>query len=106
MLSDLYETNRETLVDHLKITGIAAPELIGVDWRLDYAIRSKHGGKGHLPIFFVNLKLKERGLVKDFDMICTQEELEDMLSKVKDAVKQTERILQVGTSTSVEEDRS
>ena len=98
MLRDLYESNKDTLVQHLERTGIGAPELIGVDWRLDYAIRSKHGGRGNLPMFFVNLKLKDRGLVRDIEMVCNQEELEDMLAKVKDAVKQTERILQASST--------
>lgn len=100
MLRSLYESNKDTIVNHLEVTGIALPELIGVDWRLDYAIRSKHGGRGHIPMFFVNLKLKDRGLIRDVEMLCTQEELEDMLSKVKDAVKQTERILSAGPSSS------
>ena len=100
MLRGLYESNKDTIINHLEVTGIALPELIGVDWRLDYGIRSKHGGRGNLPMFFVNLKLKDRGLVRDVEMICSQEELEDMLSKVKDAVKQTERLLSAGQSSS------
>jgi hypothetical protein len=46
-----------------------------------------------VPIFFVNLKLKERGIVRDVELIASQEELLDLVAKVRDAVKQTERIL-------------
>ena len=66
---------------------------MGVNWRLDYAIRSKHGGRGNVPVFFLNLKLKDRGVIRDVEVVASQEELQDMLSKVRDAVKQTERIL-------------
>ena len=95
-LADMYEQNKEPLVSHLDSIGISAPQLVGVDWRLDYAIRSKHGGRGNMPVFFVNLKLKDRGITRDVELIASQEELLDMLAKVRDAVKQTDRILTAG----------
>ena len=62
--------------------GINAPAIIGVDWRLDYSIRSKNAGRENVPLFFVSLKVKDRGLIRDVNMIATLEELQDMLSKV------------------------
>jgi len=47
----------------------------------------------------VNLLLKEKGIVRDVELIASQEELQDMLSKVRDAVKQTERILKTPNTT-------
>lgn len=94
--------------------GIAAPTIIGVDWRLDYSIKSKNAGRENASMFFVSLKIKDRGVVREINMIASIEELQDMLSKVKtlissfasqpnltdfayfqvrDAVKQTERVL-------------
>jgi hypothetical protein len=73
--------------------------LVAVDWRLDYSIRSKHAGRSNIPLFFVNLLLKEKGIVRDVELIASQEELQDMLSKVRDAVKQTERILKTPNTT-------
>ena len=100
MLKEMYEQNRGPLLEHIEMTGISAPQLVGVDWRLDYGIRSKHGGRGNIPIFFVTLKLKDRGIIRDVDLIASQEELQDMLAKVRDAVKQTERVLNTTTSDS------
>ena len=52
------------------------------DHTFTYIFRSKHGGRGNLPIFFVNLKLKDRGLIRDVEMIASQEELEVSLDGV------------------------
>jgi len=71
--------------------GIAAPTIVGVDWRIDYAIRSKTIGKINAPMFFVSLKINDRGLLRYITMTATSEELQDLLSKVKDAVKQADR---------------
>ena len=73
--------------------GIAAPTIIGIDWRLDYSIKSKNAGRENVSMFYVSLKVKDRGVISEINMIASIEELQDLLSKVKDAVKQTERVL-------------
>lgn len=98
-LIELYDTHSTPLINHMELTGIASPEIVGIEWRLDYSCRSKHGGKINLPLFFVTLKIKEgNGDSKDVNIIATREELLDMLSKVKDAVKQVERVLNMNDS--------
>ena len=42
-------------------------------------------------MFFVSLKIYDRGLYRYITMTATSEELQDLLSKVKDAVKQADR---------------
>eukprot|EP01038_Epipyxis_sp_PR26KG_P009213 gene9213-12424_t len=93
IISGLYEQHTSTIIEHIEDTGIAAPEIIGIDWRLDYSIRSKNAGRENLPMFFIALKVKDRGIIRDIDMIATLEELQDLLSKVRDAVKQADRIV-------------
>ena len=39
MLKEMYEANKIVLIEHLEVTGISSPQLVAVDWRLDYAIR-------------------------------------------------------------------
>ena len=73
--------------------GISAPTIVGVDWRIDYAIRSKNIGKINAPMFYVSLKVNDRGLLRYITMTATSEELQDLLSKVKDAVKQVDRVI-------------
>ena len=69
---------------------------------MDYSVRSKHGGQDNTPLFLLCLKLKEPNNsdeIRNVEIIATQDELQDMLAKVKDAVKQVERIVVSNTST-------
>lgn len=56
-----------------------------MDWRLDYSIRSKHGGRKNAAMYFVVLKVKDRGLPREIQMMASYEDLQDMLAKVIDA---------------------
>jgi len=67
----------------MSLAGIAAPTIIGVDWRLDYSIKSKNAGRENASMFFVSLKVKDRGVVREINMIASIEELQDLLSKVR-----------------------
>ena len=82
LICELYEQHSGTLIAHMEVSGIAFPELIGIDWRLDYSIRSKHGGRKNTAMYFVVLKVKDRGLPREIQMMATYEDLQDMLAKV------------------------
>ncbi len=92
-LTAVYEQHNDVLIEQLSQIGISFPAIVGIDWRLDYSVRSKHGGRENTPLFMVSLQVKDRGIIRYVDMIATQEELQDLLAKVKDAVKQVERVL-------------
>ena len=84
--------------------GISSPALVGMDWRLDYAVRSKTAGRSISPLFFVTLMVKDRGILRNIEMVATAEQMQDLLAKVRDAVKQTDRLLNnnnTGTSESI-----
>ena len=101
----LYDVNYSELRGLLARTGFNFPHIVGVDWRMDYCIKSDtlaHIGK---PVYFVslqtekNLKLPEVGDVdvvestkEQVEFTCNLEELQDLVSKMKDAVKQMERV--------------
>lgn len=75
------------------IVGISAPQLVDVDWRLDYHVRSKLGGKENKPVYFLVLKVREHGLIRDIQMMASLEDVQDLAGKVKDALKQVDRVL-------------
>ena len=83
---DLYGSHGDTIVTHLESTGIASPALVDISWRLDYSVRSKHGGRENLPMYFVTLKVKDRGIVRDIEIIASLEELQDLHGRVREAV--------------------
>jgi len=92
IISDLYNQHQQSIIEHLEKIGISHPTIVGIDWRLDYGVRSKHSGKVNNHNYLVCLRVKEGGLPRDIDFIASPEDLQDMLSKVKDAIKQTERV--------------
>ena len=75
----------------LLCVGIAAPTIVGVDWRLDYSIKSKNAGRENATMFFVSLKVKDRGVVREINMIASIEELQDLLAKVHLSLLKTAR---------------
>ena len=94
---------------HSSFLGFNFPHIVGVDWRMDYCIKTDtlaHVGK---PLYFLsfqtenNLKLPEGegkgegeegvgGAGGQVDLTCNLEELQDLVSKLKDATRQMERI--------------
>ena len=93
ILVDLYKQHQTILITHMEATGIAAPAIVGLDWRLDYSVRSKHGGRENAPMFFVTLNVMDRGVVREVDMIASQEEMKDLLSRVKEAVRAVGKVV-------------
>ena len=56
---------------------------MGVDWRLDYRVRSSGTGENQ-PVFLVRLRLKdERGRETVEEMECSLAGMKDLLYKVK-----------------------
>ena len=98
----------------------AFPRIVGVDWRLDYEIRSSVVERIDEPRFLVSLKTSRgvgsaevrfappcmglRGPVRpptlaivrqdsDVKFTCSVNEMTDLVTKLRDATKQVERIL-------------
>ena len=89
---DMYEQHNATILAHLETTGISVPSIVGIDWRLDYSVRSKHGGRENVPMFFVTLNVIDRGVARDINLIATHEELRDLHSQVRNAVQTVEKV--------------
>jgi hypothetical protein len=100
IIAEIYDKYHDQICAHMESTGISAPMIIGLGWRLDYSIRSNVVGCSNTPIFFVSLTVKDRGIQRNIDMIVSSEQLEDLSAKVKDAIKQTDRVIDSIKSTS------
>ena len=62
--------------------GISFPDLVDIKWRLDYTLQSKIYGRVNMPLYFITLKVKDNGIIRDIEMLATLEELQHMLAKV------------------------
>lgn len=91
--------------------GFNFAHVVGVEWRLDYYIKSDKLDRIDVPICasqrlaplshshipfsdVINIKTEENGQTKDVQFACTQEELQDLVTKLKQAVKEVDRIVQ------------
>lgn len=103
LLCAFYNQQQDTLVNHLAKIGINFAQVVGIDWRLDYDIKSKDTGKDGLPVFYVTLHVVGgsssvssttiSNQVQAISFTASLEELQDLLAKVRDAVKEVDRVL-------------
>lgn len=94
ILVAFYQQQQDTITQHLSQIGISFPQVVGVDWRLDYLVRSKVAGRENVPMFHVCLHVMDKEEdMRDIKFLASLEEMQDLLSKVRDAVKQVERVL-------------
>ena len=60
---------------------------------MDYYIKSSSLERVDVPIFFISLITEENdGTQKSIDFAATQEELQHLVNKIRDAAKQLERV--------------
>ena len=91
--------------EHGFFLGFNFPHIVGTDWRMDYCIKTDTLGHVGKPIYYIslktekNLKLPESSVTEipkmeqeNVDFTCNLEELQDLVSKLKDATKQMERV--------------
>jgi hypothetical protein len=77
-----YQQHQETIERYLGRVGISFPQIVGVDWRLDYMVRSKSAGRENVPMFHVALRVMENEDIREISFLASLEEMQDLLSKV------------------------
>jgi hypothetical protein len=89
-----YATHQAAVVKVLSQTSFAFPSVVGIDWKLDYLVKSDALEQVRTPIYSIALKTQQAdGRVEDVNFSCNYQELQDLLHKLQDASKQVERIL-------------
>ncbi|KAL0477127.1 commd3 [Acrasis kona] len=91
-ICDQYTANKDLIREKaLKNKTFAFPKLVDVDWRLDYVVKSSSVQKTNEPVYTLNFRFDDGEAMK---LSCTVEQLQDLHSKMRDAVKQVERTLE------------
>ena len=90
-----YDARVARIRDILALTGLGAtPSIVGLNWRLDYHVRSSSAGRANVPVYFIRVSTKSAaGELKDIEFTCNKAQLQDLLAKVRDATKQIERMM-------------
>jgi len=95
---NFYSTTKEAIRTLLSTTNFHYPHITGIDWRLDYFIKSNSLEKANQPVYLVSLETKkpqqlgsQENDTEKVEFSCTLEQLQDLLNRLKDAAKQVER---------------
>ena len=96
-LSQGFEQYSQQIRARLDYSAIGAGKIVGIDWRLDYNATTSGLRTQNRGVYFVSLKVSEptgnSQEVRDIQFQATPQQLEDMLSSVRDATRQVERAL-------------
>nr|CAB3232808.1 COMM domain-containing protein 3-like [Phallusia mammillata] len=87
-----YNHYKEDLRDKLSKVGRHAPNLVDVEWRLDYNLKNNRINKVNELQYTISLK-QDNG--EQVDLVCTRDELQDLVGKLKEASKALERASQI-----------
>ncbi|RZF41878.1 hypothetical protein LSTR_LSTR005340 [Laodelphax striatellus] len=96
LLTDVYEKRKGDLRSVLFRLQHSIPQIIDVSWRLDFCIKSSSCSDS-FPIFFIQLVGEAATdntsggiILKKYNFLCTLEELEELVSALKDATRHIE----------------
>jgi len=85
-LSIDYQKCKNNVQKTLLKTQMTQCKIVGVDWRLDYFVKSNTIDKVNAPVYYVNLKLEKIDGTKDSLMFTLNiSEMTDFVNKLKDA---------------------
>lgn len=91
-----YEEHKDEIQAELARIGTSFPHVVDVDWRLDYYLKNNHVEKVNAASYLISLKTQEPGEKEgqDVQFSCSLEQLQDLVSKLKDATKCLEKSCQ------------
>lgn len=70
------------------------PHIVDVNWRLDYCIKSNQIEKINDSNYLISFKTQEPGKEGNVKFFCSVDQLQDLVSKLKDATKTIEKASQ------------
>ena len=93
-LQKAYAQNKTALRVLLSNTTFNFAQVVDVKWRLDYYVRSSGMERIDKPLYYIVLKTIENGKSKDIEFTCSLENMQELVYKLRDAVKQVENYVE------------
>lgn len=87
----VFSANREPLQKKLASFGVKTPKIVDLCWRLDYHLKNNKTHKVNALNYTISLKQADGDSIA---FQCSKEELQNMISKLKEAAKIMERTSQ------------
>ncbi|RZC37648.1 COMM domain-containing protein 3, partial [Asbolus verrucosus] len=98
LYGDYYEKNREEIEAGLVNVGNHLPHVTDVSWKIDYIIKTSNLDRSEGPLFRIGLQTEKfdppsrAKKIKFINFTCTSQELQDLVYKLKDALRHCQRI--------------
>eukprot|EP00049_Salpingoeca_infusionum_P018789 m.358772 g.358772 ORF g.358772 m.358772 type:complete len:181 (-) comp18279_c0_seq1:175-717(-) len=88
-----YTANFEKLRSQLRRQATELPHIVDVAWRLDYSIKTQTQERIHAPMYHITFKTSQGAGMEEgkVQLTCTQAELADLVSQLKDAQQAVEK---------------
>ncbi|KAL3271105.1 hypothetical protein HHI36_021601 [Cryptolaemus montrouzieri] len=96
--SSAYSTNKQGVEISLLNIGNHPPHITDVSWKIDFVVKSNHLDHSGGPLFriaFTTEKFDQENLCKKIQHVnftCDSQEMQDLVYKLKDAVRHCERL--------------
>ncbi|XP_026805441.1 COMM domain-containing protein 3 [Rhopalosiphum maidis] len=87
-----YESVRPRLMEVSKMTTTSLANVVDVECRLNYYVQSSVFDDVSEFLYNVRLKTIDNGTIKYIDFVCNTQELQELVFKLKDAVRHLEKI--------------
>ncbi|KAI0211588.1 COMM domain-containing protein 3 [Lamellibrachia satsuma] len=93
LFNKIYTDQKPQLQILLSSVGKSHPNIVDVDWRVDYCLKNNQIDRVNEPTFLISLKTQQSGRpgLEPVQLACTQEQLQDLVTKLRDACKSLER---------------
>lgn len=91
-LCEAFAEHKASVQSKLERIGDGLPHIVDADWQLDYCVKTDTENSVGLPVYHVWLSTKKYGELKHLTFSCTVQQLQDLVYKLKDAVRHVEKI--------------
>eukprot|EP00808_Paulinella_micropora_P002347 g11544.t1 len=86
LFSRYFHKNKAAIRACLKKSAFCFDTICGLEWRIDYYIKSDSYELARMPVYFITLHTRDAaGKAKDVQFTCNLQELQDLSAKLKDA---------------------
>ena len=94
-LCEAYGGKKKTIQSRLESIGVNPRHVVDVDWRLDYRVKLDTCDSLGVPLYHVRLSTKEHETIDHITFSCTIQQLQELVFKLKDAIRYSEKLTNV-----------
>ncbi|XP_054009507.1 COMM domain-containing protein 3-like [Hylaeus anthracinus] len=94
-LCEAYINNKKTIQSRLELIGNNPPHIVDVDWHLDYRVKLDTCNLLGIPLYHVRLITKKHETINHVTFSCTIQQLQELIFKLKDAIRYSEKLTNV-----------